>query len=67
MMKHDREFYEQCMVMEREKATAYWNTLRLIAAEARAELARVEKHGGCAGFAYRVLALAEGGSGDGQT
>jgi len=43
-----------------------WARLQRIKREAEAELARIERDGGCAGFALRVLAIAEGESGDGR-
>jgi len=65
-MKHSREFYQDCMKIEHEGRMELWMRLQRIKREAEAELARIEEHGGCAGFASRVLAIAEGGGGDGS-
>ena len=65
-MIHDREFYKEVAQMEHDHAMTLWRRLQAVKREAEAELERVEKHGGCAGFASRVLAIAEGGGGDGQ-
>ena len=59
-MKHGREFYQDCMTIEHEGRMELWVRLQRIKREAKAELARIEKYGGCAGFALRVLAVAEG-------
>ena len=65
-MIHDKEFYEQVAQMEHEVVMTFWLRLQAVKREAEAELERIETHGGCAGFALRVLALAEGGRGDGK-
>ena len=59
-MYHDKEFYQEVAAMENAKATELSNRLNRIAAMAREELDRIEKHGGCAGFAARVWRLAGG-------
>ena len=63
-MLHDKEFYMKCLEMEHDKAMDLARRLIAIKAEAKAELDRIEKHGGCAGFAARVWRLAGGGGDD---
>jgi len=59
-------FYQDCMKIEHQGRMELWARLNRIKREAEAELERVEKHGGCAGFALRVLTIAEGGDRDGR-
>jgi len=52
-------FYQDCMKIEHQGRMDLWTRLQRIKREAEAELERIERDGGCAGFALRVLAIAE--------
>ena len=62
MKIRDASFYQDCMTIEHQGRMELWLRLQRIKREAEAELARIEQHGGCAGFATRVLRMA--GEGD---
>ena len=55
--------YRYLRTLGHETRTELWVRLQRIRAEAKAELDRIERHGGDAGFALRVEALAGGDDG----
>ena len=56
----DAWFLQEAVNFERQQVRDLERQLRRIAAEVKAELARIERDGGEAGFALRILAMAGG-------